>query len=390
MKTSLIFLSAFLTTAHSQNAWEFRGQLENTLWVSDDIPAGFLEFDDGALNAPQLSTSLNYQPDPRFLFHTTVQTDRGFDAGTAPDGDIRFDLLYLLYRPFGDTSLNIQVGKFGSVFGNWSEATRDSPFILAPLAYSSITGAGTKALGQLTGASVESRANAVGPTIHLNKEDWSPLIWGAAYSNGASIFGTLNEIDYAIEVKNTGIGSSPEEWRFGEGDFRDPLFSGRIGHRPNAAWNYGVSFSRGPYLDADSFDAININWERDDFNQTLTGIDVRWAHHDWIISGEAFFSEFERIGDNFLAFSYYLQARYKVAPGLSLAGRFGQTLSNEITAPSGESVPWSPDLLRAELALGWRITPDLSVQTQYTFTYVTNTFSAPDPHLFGTSISWDF
>jgi len=90
-------------------------------------------------------------------------------------------------------------------------------------------------------------------------------------------------------------------------------------------------------------------------------------------------------------FSYYLQARYKLAPGVWLAGRVGQTLSNEVEIPSGGDAPWSPNLFRGELAVGWRITPELVVKAQYTYTEVTNDFSSsPSPHLYGISMSWNF
>jgi len=35
--------------------------------------------------------------------------------------------------------------------------------------------------------------------------------------------------------------------------------------------------------------------DRGDLDQTSLGLDVRWAHHDWIISGEVVVSEFETL-----------------------------------------------------------------------------------------------
>jgi len=347
-----------------------------------------LEFEGGELYEPSLSVDLDYQPNDHFYFHTTFNADRGFDAGSEADGDVRFDTLFLRYRPTGDNTLNFQLGKSPTVVGNWVPEFADNPFLLAPLPYASITGAGTQEVFQLSGQEIENRANAPGATIHTEKTDWSALIWGPAYSNGGSIFGSSNGFDYAFEIKNTSIGSAPDEWDFGEGDFSDPLLAGRIGYRPNAAWAYGLSLSHGPYLDADAILAPGI--DRGDLDQTLAVADVRWSRRNLIISGEAFFAEYDRVEENLQVFSYYIQGRYKLGPGMWLAGRFGQTLSNEVAVPSGGVAPWSPDLLRGELAFGWRATEQLSFKTQYTYTEITNDFSEIEPHLFSFSADWSF
>lgn len=381
------FSSAFTGTLCAQE-WNFGGRIEQTLWAAGDVPAGFLEFDDNVLFEPSITLQFEYQPTPKFYFNTTFNIDRGFDPGDRPDGDFRFDTLFLRYRPFEDNSLNFQVGKFATVVGNWAPEYEDNPFLLAPLPYASITGAGTQNIDQLSAAQIEARANSPTPTIHNSRQDWSALVWGPAYAQGAAVFGSVNQLDYGLEIKNAAIGSAPEEREFGEGDFSDPVISGHLGYRRDAALAYGLSFSRGPFVDSDAILSPGI--DRNDLIQTLIGADIRWARRKWILSGEAFFSHFQRPDEDLQVFSYYLQARYKVAPGVWLAGRLGQSLSNDVPIPSGGQAPWSPDLLRGELALGWRLTPDLIVKTQYTYTGVTNNFSTPSPSLFGISASWDF
>ena len=388
LATAVIFLT--LSGIGAAEDWKLGGKLEHTLWVSNNIPSTFLEFDDGTLYAPSLSLDFEYQPNPYFYAQSTFRVDRGFDAGTEPDGDYRFDTLFLRYRPLGDNRLNFQIGKFATVVGNWVSEYQDNVFLLAPLPYSSITGVNSQNLDQLSPQAIENRANGLAPSIYENKTSWSSIIWGPAYGNGASVFGNTDKWDYAFEIKNTSLGSTPEEWEFGEGDFRDPLFAGRIGYRPDAAWAFGASFSHGPYLDADVFDDLNPGLDRGDFDQTLIGLDMRWAHGRWLVSGEAFLTSYDRPGEDLEALSYYLQAQYKISPGLSAGLRFGQTLTNDVPVPSGGEAPWSPDLYRTELAIAWRITPELLFQAQYSYTKVTNDFTSPASGLFGTSISWKF
>jgi len=384
---SVTCVTSLISILNAQD-WHIGGRIEQTIWASGDVPAGFLEFDDGVLFEPSLTLQFEYQPSPKYYFNATLNIDRGFDPGAVPDGDVRFDNLFLRYRPFGDNSLNFQLGKFATVVGNWVPEYEDNPFLLAPLPYASITGAGTQNIDQLSAAQIETRANSTTPTIHNSPQDWSAIIWGPAYAQGAAVFGNINKFDYAVEIKNAALGSSPEEREFGEGDFGDPVFSGHLGYRKDASLSYGLSFSRGPFVDSDAILSPGI--DRNDLIQTLVGADIRWSRRKWILSGEAFFSHFQRPEEDLQVFSYYAQARYNLAAGVWIAGRLGQTLSNDVPIPSGGQAPWSPDLIRGELALGWRVTPDFILKTQYTYTEVTNEFSTPSPGLFGISASWDF
>jgi len=241
------------------------GRLENTIWVSDNIPAGFLEFDDGVLYEPSATFHFDYQPNEKFYFHGTLNIDKGEDPGAEPDGDIRFDLLFLRYRPFGDNTINFQAGKFATVVGNWVPENVDNPFLLAPLPYASITGVNTQDVLQNSPQQIENRFNSDGNTIYENKTDWAALVWGPAYANGFAVFGSVNQLDYAAELKSSSIGSAPDERSLGAGDFRDPQFSGRLGYRVNAGFSYGLSLSHGPYLDEDAQLAPGI--ERDDLDR---------------------------------------------------------------------------------------------------------------------------
>ena len=385
-------LALFLAANASAQSWHFSGSLENTLWLAAEVPPGFLEFDDGYLLDPCLSLTFDYQPDPHFFFHSTLRADRGFDPGTEPDGEVRLDEIILRYRPFGDGSLDIQLGKFPTIVGNWVPIHDyyEDPFILAPLPYSEINGINVNDPAANSPAAIATRAKLNGATIHRLKENWSSLIWGPAYSNGIAVFGSSEKFDYALELKNSGLGAQPREWEFGEGDFTTPNISARLGYRPDAAWALGLSTNRSYYLNTQAEDVLAPGVERDDFTQDLIGIDLRWAHRDWLFSGEVFYVNYHTLHEDLSSLSYYLQARYKAAPGLWIAGRFGQTLSNEVAIPSGGESPWSPDYLRAELALGWRITPDVLVKTQYAYTLVTNDLSEPSDHLLVLSMGWRF
>jgi hypothetical protein len=72
-----------------------------------------------------------------------------------------------------------------------------------------------------------------------------PIIWGADYTSGTSIFGTIGKFDYTAEIKNAALASRPDSWSITTDGFQHPTYSGRLGYRPDEAWNLGVSSSVG-------------------------------------------------------------------------------------------------------------------------------------------------
>ncbi len=164
-------------------------------------------------------------------------------------------------------------------------------------------------------------------------------------------------------------------------DFSHPAVSARFGYRPDAAWAFGLSASRGPWL-KDDLSGV----DRDDLIQSSLGLDARWAHHCLILSGEAVLTEFETpAAGDLRAASWYLQARWKVSPGFWLATRIGQTIANETDG----DLAWQPDIFRAEIGTGWRITPNLLLKAGYTLTTVHDDGTGYN-HLLGTGIGWQF
>jgi len=391
---SVTLMSLSQVKAGSDWQWAFGGSLENVVWASGGQSPALLDFEDGVFFAPSLSLSLDVQPSDRWYFHASVKYDRGFDAGSHPDGELRLDEVMLRYHILEDRKMTIQVGKFPTVFGSWvsDHDFYDDPFLTAPLPYGEINGAGVFRSGQTSPLGIQGRALGLTPDIfHLEPTRWSSHIWGPAYSNGLSIFGSHGKWDYAVEIKNSDLGASPKEWGFGDGDFDSPTFSGRIGYRPDASWKFGVSLSQGPYLTEDAEPFLPLDVERSDLAHTLIGMDVRWAHHDWIISGELIHSSYETLTAGDLdSLTWYLQARWKAAPGLWVAGRISQTLNNDITAPDGSRVPWTPDLFRSEIAVGWRVTPDILLKGQYSYTQASGGLPGPSKHLFGVGFGWRF
>jgi hypothetical protein len=358
---------------------DIRPSLEAVIWSGDTPAPALLGYDDDAFFAPRFSLDVDAAVGENFTFHSSTRWDRGFDAGSAPDGELRIDEAFLRWRAFDDQRLNFQVGKYASFFGAWSGQHDffDDPFLLAPLPYSQLIGVSPTSPG--------SPLNTGGPVpLSLkSKDQWASMIWGAGYGIGGGAFGSTEHFDYALEVKNAALSSHPDAWQ--EIDFSHPTVTARVGYRPDATWAFGLSASRGSWPEVK---AAGI--DRDDLVQNSLGLDVRWARHDWIVSGEVVLTEFETASSGDLqAASWFVQARYKVSPGVWLAARLGQMLANDAVGPGGAPFAWQSDVWRAEFGGGWRIRPNVLLKAGYTFTHTEDDPVAGE-HLWGTGIGWRF
>jgi hypothetical protein len=350
-----------------------RPSLETIFWSGDTPRSGLVDTPDDSFLAPRFSLALDAAAGEQFFFHTTARWDRGFDQGNEPDGQARLDEIFLRVRPLSDERLEFQIGKFATVFGAWvsQHDFDDDPFLLAPLSYGQGIGVQNYLPAALTPTAIAARANGTAPAFsQLSKQGWASQLWGPSYATGASVSGSIQRFDYAAEVKSSGLSSHSDEWESETGDFSAPTFTGRLGFRPDAAWAFGTSASYGSYLAEDAEALLPAGTDRGDLAQTTLGLDARWAHRDWIITGEIIGTEYETLeAGDLRTLGWFLGTRYKAAPGVWLAGRFGQLLSNEITSPMGDSIPWTPDVWRAELAAGWRINSHILLKANYAFTH---------------------
>ncbi len=367
--------------ANSPIRVDLRPSVETVVWSGDTPTPADLARTDTSFLAPRLTLDVDASAGDHWFLHTTTRFDRGFDPGDQPDGDVRLDEIILRWRVCDDQRLNFQIGKFPTVFGAWpnTHGFFDDPFLLAPLPYSQIIGFSGGGGGPGPGGPSGPEPGGPAGLPGAGKDQWSSLIWGPVYTSGACVFGATESLDYALEIKNTGLAANPDSWS--DLDYSHPAVSARFGYRPDAAWAFGLSASQGPWLDE------NVpHGDRDDLLQNTLGVDARWAHHNLIVSGEVVLTEFETpAADDLRAASWFLQARWKVSPGFWLATRFGQILTND----AADDVVWQPDLWRAEIGTGWRLSPNLLLKAGYSYTHADGGGDAAN-HLLGTGIGWRF
>ena len=380
---SLFILSGFLLTAQplwldqldkglkleSPNGF-FRSDLsvlfDLEAYHIDQRPPGLIFDEDDRLN-PRLTLFLDTRLGKYFYSLVQFRVDRGFDPGVE-DNDHRFDEYLLRYQPWGDARLSLQAGKFATVVGNWvpRHDSWQNPFITAPAPYENVT---TVSDFQIRpgGAALVRRKK-----LADNKRAWVPILWGPSYASGFAAFGSIQRFDYAVELKNAAISSRPSSWDYRDVDLDNPTVSARLGYRPSAAWNLGISASGGAYLAerSESAPAWPSGDETGDYRQLTLAQDLSYAHGHWQLWGELFLSRFEvpNVGDADTA-AYYLESKYKLSLRSFLALRWNQQFFGEVPNGRGGKSHWDNQFWRIDSVFGYRFGRHLQTKLQYSYTH---------------------
>ncbi len=377
MKRALFCGFVLASAMRSLSAQDFLDQLDRALTISvfdDKVRArvsGFLDLEyyhypqpaPGLIEAaghdlftPRLSIFVDAKIGPNVYFFAQTRVDTGFDPSDLGT-EWRLDEYALRITPWDDGRFNFQLGKFSTVIGGWIQRhlSWDNPFISAPVPYENVSLVSDREL-PFTGQSFR-RVPA------FDKYEFLPIVWGPAYTIGASVAGRIGIFEYAGAVKNAAVSSRPEAWE--RYDFATPTYELRLGLKPNQAWNFGISGAAGPYLLHDAH-PMPSGSSRGDFYQYVLSQDVSYARGHLQIWAEAFVSRFEvpRLGDADM-FSYYIEAKYRLTPQLFAALRWNQEFFVTEDDPAGLPVSRAHDVTRIDAALGYRFTAYTQLKLQY-------------------------
>jgi hypothetical protein len=370
-------LDTALTISAFQNNLRVRlsGTLDLEFYNFEQPPPGLIISDVDNLFNPRLTLFLDAQIGSQIYFFAQSRLDRGFDPSDN-GAQVRVDEYALRVTPWDDGRFTAQIGKFATVVGNWvpRHLSWENPFINAPLVYENVTPIRDK-------SSPVSVFDFIYGPYYYEKYAFNPVIWGPSYASGISLSGRLDRFDYAVEMKNASLSSRPESWRVTESGFEPPTFSTRVGFRPNEAWNFGFSASEGPYFRDEAQSTLPPGRAIGDYQEFVLGQDASfaWRHLQlWVEFYEARF-QVPRVGDAD-TFAYYIEAKYKFTPQFFGAIRWNQQLFGDVSNGSGQSIRWSPDLARIDIAVAYRFTSHTQLKLQYDYQHET-TAPGDDNHL---------
>lgn len=365
------------------------------MWLTLDYmvfstpPPGFIQTTNGQIFAPTLSGlfTLDISKHLEFVFLGLV--NRGFDP-TELSVQSQPAEYYAQLTPFDTPVLNFKGGKFQTAFGQWTNrhfSTQNS-LINAPVMYGQMTSV-TDGAGEPNSSGVPpriapnmtamvSRKNSASPPV----TKWIPIVWGPSYASGFQLngtVGTLQQLDWAFEMKNASLSSRPQEWDLWNRGFNYPTFTGRAGYRPDAAWNIGVSGSSGSYISQAAYDRFSNTSKAGssigDSRQNVFGTDISYAHGPLEFWSEFALSQYEvpdakagKAVGNISTYSYFIESKWKFMPQFWLSGRWNQQLYSNVTQTNGIETPWYNNLWRADACLGFKINRFTQFKVQYSYT----------------------
>lgn len=335
------------------------GLMDLEFYHFSDTAPGLIFTDDDYLLNPRLTLFFDAQLGSQVYVFAQGRLDRGFDPAD-DKADARLDEYAVRWTPWTDGRFNVQVGKFATVVGNWTQRhlSWENPFINGPLIYESMTAIYDSEVPESRSSFLEG--------ITEEKYEYNPVIWGASYASGVAVSGRLGEFDYAFEWKNSPLSSRPESWNLNDIDLSHGTVSGRAGWRPDQAWNLGLSASEGAWLVDAAEDQLPHGRGMNDYKEIVLGQDISYAWAHWQVWAEMFEARFQvpHVG-NADILGYYVEAKYKFTPQLFGALRWNQMLYNDVPDELGHAMPWGHDEWRLDAAMTYRFTPHMQMKVQY-------------------------
>jgi hypothetical protein len=362
--------------ALSFSGWNdaFRMRLSGTLdiegFYQSQTQTGLIYSEQDVFLNPRLSLFLDTQIGRHVYGFVQARADNGFDPDE-PGRKFRLDEYVLRLTPLDDGSLNLQVGKFATVVGNWAlrHGSWDNPFITAPLPYENLTGIWDTDAARSTAEIMVWAGQLPKPSAGgrlLDEYRNIPIIWGPNYASGASVFGQVGQVEYALEVKNASLSSRPATWAPTETQWQNPTFSARVGYMPNESWNVGFSASAGSYLQPQAAPTLLPGYGLDNYVEVVLGQDVSYAWHHLQVWAEAYEARFEIPGvGNADTEAYYVETKYKFTPQFFGALRWNQQFFSTLPLSPTVSARWSRNATRVDIGPGYRLSPHTQVKLQF-------------------------
>ncbi len=330
--------------------------------------------------------------------HVWLTTDLANNPQDSPDFNrVSFNLAYVTVSNIFGNAFSISAGKILSPFGSFAkrQLPPDNPFIGYPLFFTYLQNISPET-GYLDVNEAASNSQYGG---QLN------TIYTEAYYTGAEVFGSFMDdfLDYGIAAMNSPLSSQASDFNVND----NLSFEGRIAVHP-AIWSrLGISCATGPFMspsDANQYFITNYG-SLNGYTQTTLGADIRLSYLYYELNGEFIYNRFKAPymvpaagysyftsglppGTSLNLDSRELLLDLKVDawffPGLYFAFRYDPLAFGSITDPDrtsptfGQSIPWSSNATRYEIAVGYKPVHGLIVKLDYDKTDVA---AAPKPQL---------
>lgn len=356
---ALVFLGVWFLSVGPASAdplvfWGARltltGYASGTLAPEDEGYFNYSTYDSSVLRRFRLSLAAEFT----LAASTSILAELRSDNLAVPEAYA----LYLRVRPWSRHSFDIQAGLIPPVFGAFArrQYPADNPLPGLPLAYQYRTSLRADAVPDRAEGLVSRRSRGWRVSYPVGDPDASsgvPLMEAEEWDVGVEARIGRRPISLAVAVTR-GVLSDPGR----EGETLTPQISARLVWRPTAALALGASGSTGLFLGREVTTALP-DGTGGGRRQEALGADLELSKGHLTFRAEAILTrhglpalEATRLEDPVQSFGAFGELRYKLAPGLFVAGRADWLGFGSIPTSAGPAA-WEASVTRFEVGAGY-------------------------------------
>jgi class 3 adenylate cyclase len=315
------------------------------------------------------------------------RADRGEVPGSGPI-KTRIQQAFLRYTFLSSRRLHLQVGKFVSPFGEYSQRhhTAADPFIRPPLLHEYRTMICPGFAPRFNDGFIRWKDNP-----DRFRPIGAPIIWATPYQPGIMIFGSIGKFDFRVAAVNSAPSSDPVQWvpDFNQG-WNYSLVA-HLGWRISPELTVGISFDYGPYSLESIKDQLPRGYSINDYNQIMWAVNATYTRGKIAVRMELIYDTWEvpNVIEDPIDISYYLEVKYKFLPGLFGALRYNGIYFNKIPYSNGEKDKWDYDARRWQFGVGYAFSRRLEVRAEYMINRTIGPYD-PEDNLFALQWTWRF
>jgi hypothetical protein len=335
--------------------------LSISLTPQDDTDGAWFNYTDYEHNALRLFR-VAVNADVRLTDRVSVLTEIRSENGDS----VRPYALYVRVRPWRNRPIDIQGGRIPPTFGAF--ARRDygtgNPLIGYPLAYQYLTAVRPDALPASTDDVLSMRARGWRPSYPIGSLDIAPgmpLITTFRWDTGVQVRVGPESLSASAAVTN-GTASDPRT-RDNNGGKQ---IAGRLHWRPSAALAIGGSAASGAYVSDAALASATMMPGASRSKQHAFGLDAEYSRDHWMVNGEFIWNRWQvpTLSGTLDATSAFVEGRYKISPGMFVAGRIDRLGFSELASSSGART-WDAPVTRFEAGAGYYIRRNLLAKGTY-------------------------
>jgi hypothetical protein len=351
-----------------------------TALVAQVIPTEPITAADGRVVVGAEITATVASDDPGFFNYTDYEYSalRNVRAGLTAEvratrrlqflGELRVDhgdhlqpfALYVRIRPWPERRFDVQAGRIPATFGAFGRGSYGTANLLigTPLAYQYLTSLRPDALPAHADDLLNMRGRgwlSTFPRGVATPDRGLPIINTVRSDTGVQIHGVNGMFEWTGAV-TTGSLSNPRVRDDNDGR----QVAGRVVARPVASLALGASLARGAYVSSVVEDSVS-ELRAEDGTQRAVGIDAEFSAGRFLARGEIIHSEWRlphaldgTPDRNLGARSVLVEARYRILPGVQIAGRAERLTFGRLQL-AGIDEPWEAPVNRIELGGSYAI-----------------------------------